>query len=162
VSIASVGAAAALALWATLAADSGRELVAPLGIFAAALLAVALVGGWPDVVPWAVALLGAQYAASLLLRDGIDELAPFYAALLVVTAELAYWALEAQPRLGGVLRRLASLAGVALAAAAVGAALLAVSEGGAERGFQLQLLGLAAAAATIALVTWLAWRARLR
>jgi hypothetical protein len=137
--------------------------VATVGIFGSALLAVALVGRWPDVLPWAVALLGGQYAASLLLRDaGIDGFAPLYAALLLATAELAYWALEAKPALGGVLRRLASLVGLALGAVAAGATLLALSEGGAERGFALQLLGLLAAAGTVALVTWLAWRARLR
>jgi hypothetical protein len=137
--------------------------VATAGILGSALLAVALIGRWPDVLPWAVALLGAQYAASLLLRDaGIDEFAPLYAAALLVTAELAYWALEAKPALGGVLRRLASLLGLALGTVAVGATLLALSEGGAERGIALQLLGLLAAAGTVALVTSLAWRARLR
>lgn len=133
------------------------------GIFGSALLAVALVGRWPDVLPWAIALLGGQYAASLLLRDGgIDGFAPFYAALLLVIAELAYWSLEAKPALGGVVRRLASLVGLALGTVVVGATLLALSEGGAERGFVLQLLGLMAAAGAVALLTWLAWRTRIR
>jgi hypothetical protein len=137
--------------------------VAAAGIFGSALLVVALVGRWADVVPWAIALLGGQYAASLLLRDaGIDGLAPLYAALLLVTAELAYWGLEMKPALGGVARRLASLLGLALGAAAVGAFVLALSEGGEERSFAFQLVGLLAAAGTLALLTWLAWRARLR
>jgi hypothetical protein len=155
--------AAGLTLWATLAAGAAEELVATPGIFGSALLAVALVGRWPDVLPWAVALLGAQYAASLLLRDaGIDGFAPVYAALLLVTAELAYWSLEAKPALGGVMRRLASLLGLVLGTVAVAATLLALSEGGAERGFVLQLLGLVAAAGAVALLTLLAWRARAR
>jgi hypothetical protein len=149
-------------LWAVFAADSGAELVAVPGIFGSALLAVALVGRWPDVLPWAIALLGGQYAASLLLRGtGVDAFAPLYAAALLVTAELAYWALEIKPALGGVARRLASLAGLALGAAAVGALLLGLSEGADERGFGVQLVGLTAAAGVLALLTWLAWRSRL-
>jgi hypothetical protein len=135
--------------------------VAAVGIFGAALLAVALLGRWPDVVPWAIALLGGQYAASLLLRDaGIDAFAPLYAALLLVTAELAYWGLEVKPTLGGVARRLVGLVGLAVGAAAVGALLLGFSEGGDDRGFALQLVGLAAAAGVLALMTGLAWRSR--
>jgi hypothetical protein len=132
-----------------------------VGIFGAALLAVALLGRWPDVVPWAIALLGGQYAASLLLRDaGIDAFAPLYAALLLVTAELAYWGLEVKPALGGVARRLVGLVGLAVGAAAVGALLLGFSEGGDDTGFGLQLVGLAAAAGVLALMTGLAWRSR--
>jgi hypothetical protein len=150
-----------LTVWASFATGSGRELVAGIGIFASAVLAVTLLGRWPDVLPWAIALLGAQYAASLLLRDaGVDALAPLYAALLVVTAELAYWGLDAKPRLSGVARRLASLLGLAAGTAAVGGLLLGLSEGGAERGFFFQLLGILGAAGTLALVVWLAWRAR--
>jgi hypothetical protein len=138
--------------------------VAGVGIFGSAVLAVALVGRWPDVLPWAVALLGGQYAASLLLRGGgIDALAPLYAASLLVTAELGYWALEVKPILGGrlfVVRRLAALLLLGLGTAAVGATILAVSEGGAGSGLMLQLLGLLAAAGTVGLLAWLALRSR--
>jgi hypothetical protein len=152
-----------LTLWAVLAAGTGEELVAAPGILGSALLAVALVGRWPDVVPWAVALLGGQYAASLLLRDaGIDSLAPVYAALVVVTAELAYWGLEATPSLGGSARRLGAMLGLAVGTVGVGALLLGFSEGGSERGFGLQLVGLVAAAGVLAVLTWLGWRSRLR
>jgi hypothetical protein len=158
-----VAGAAGLTVWATVAAEAGGELVAVPGIFGSALLAVALVGRWPDVVPWAIALLGGQYAASLLLRDGgIDSLAPLYAALLLVTAELAYWGLEMRPALGGVARRLAALVALALGAAGVGALLLGISEGGDGVGFALQVVGLGAAAGVLALLTWLGWRSRLR
>jgi hypothetical protein len=158
-----VAGAAGLTVWATVAAEAAGELVAVPGIFGSAFLAVALVGRWPDVVPWAIALLGGQYAASLLLRDGgIDSLAPLYAALLLVTAELAYWGLEMRPGLGGVARRLAALVGLAVGAAGVGALLLGISEGGDGVGFALQVVGLGAAAGVLALLTWLGWRSRLR
>jgi hypothetical protein len=152
-------------VWASVAAEAGAALVLPVGVLANLALAAALLMRWPGVLAWAVALLGGQYAASLLLRDGpIDPLAPLYAALLLVTAELALWAVEARPALGGrpvLLRRLAQLAVLAAGAAAAGAGLLAVSEGGTGGGLELQLAGLAAAVATLGLVTWLAWRARL-
>jgi hypothetical protein len=140
--------------------------VAAVGIFASAVLTVALVGRWPDVLPWAVALLGGQYAAALLLRDGgVDARAPLYAALLLVTAELAYWGLETEPGIGGrviVARRIGALLALGVGAAGVGAVVLAASEGGVGSGLALQLLGLVAAAATLGLVAWLAWRARPR
>lgn len=158
-------AAAAATVWASLSAGAGEELVATVGIFGVAVLAVALVGRWSELLPWAIALLGAQYAASLLLRDGgIDPLAPLYAALLLVTAELTFWALEAKPALGGrsvVVRRLAALLVLALGSAGAGFAVLAVSGGDVGSGFALQLLGLCAAAATLVVVTGLAWRTRL-
>jgi hypothetical protein len=153
-------------VWASIAAEAGAPLVVPIGIVSNAALGAALMLRWPGVLAWAIALLGAQYAASLLLRDGpIDPLAPFYAAVLLVTAELGFWALEERPALGGrpvVVRRLARLLVLAAGAAAAGAGLLAVSEGGAGGGLELQLLGLFAAVATLGLVTWLAWRARPR
>ena len=161
---AALAGAAGLTVWASLATGSGRELVAGVGIFASAVLAVALVGRWPDVLPWALALLGAQYAASLLLQSGgIDGLAPLYAALLLTTAELSYWALEARPGLGGasvVARRLLGLFLLALTTAVAGVLLLGASDEGTGSSFVLEVVGLGAAAAAIGLVSWLAWRAR--
>lgn len=138
--------------------------MAAVGIGGTAALAVALAGRWLDLLPWAIALLGSGYAASLLLRDdGVDPLAPLYAAGLLVAAELAYWALERGPNSRSVVvRRLLALTALALGTAGVGAALLTASEGGVGSGLALQLLGIAAAAAILGLVTWLAWRMRPR
>jgi hypothetical protein len=159
-----VGAAAGLTAWASLTAGAGEALVAALGVGGAAGLTVALAGRWHELLPWAISLLGAQYAASLLIRDsGIDALAPFYAAGLLMTAELAYWALERGPAARAiVVPRVGSLLAQALGAAGVGTVLLAASEGTGEGGILLQLLGLAAAAAAVGLVTSLAWRSRTR
>ena len=133
-----------------------------MGVGGAAALAVALGGRWPELLPWALALLGAQYAAALLLRDGgIDALAPLYAAGLLVTAELAYWAVERGPApTSVVLARVGALLALALGTAAVGSLLLAASTGSGEGGLGLDLVGLAAATAALGLVTWLAWRSR--
>jgi hypothetical protein len=161
-SAAALAAAAGLVAWASLTAGEGEELVAAVGVAGAAALAVALVGRWQELLPWAIALLGAQYAAALLLRDGgVDALAPLYAAGLLVTAELAYWALErgAAPR-SVVVTRVGALFALALGTAAAGAVLLAASTGSGEGGLGLDLVGLAAATAALGLVTWLAWRSR--
>jgi hypothetical protein len=159
-----VATAAGLTAWASLSAGAGEELVALLGVGGAVALVVALAGRWQELLPWAISLLGAQYAASLLIRGGgIDALAPFYAAGLLVTAELAYWALERGPAARAiVVSRVGALLALALGAAGVGTALLAASEGSGDGGILLQLLGLAAAAAAVGLVTSLAWRLRTR
>jgi hypothetical protein len=151
-----------LIAWALLTAGEGEELVAAVGVGGAAALAVALAGRWPELLPWAIALLGAQYAAALLLRDGgIDALAPLYAAGLLVTAELAYWAVEQGPAPRSVvLTRVGALLALALGTAAAGMVLLAASTGSGEGGLGLDLVGLAAATAALGLVTWLAWRSR--
>jgi hypothetical protein len=128
------------------------------------VLALAVAGRWHELLPWAIALLGAQYAASLLLRDAeIDALAPLYAAALFVTAELAYWALERGPAARAVvLPRVAGLLAKGVGAACAGAAVLAASEGGGGGGLALQLVGVAAAAATVGVVARLAWKSRSR
>jgi hypothetical protein len=138
----------------------------PVGVLGAALLAVALLGRWPSLMPWAISFLAAQYAASLLIRGGgIDELAPLYAAALLVIAELAYWAIEERPGRGGrpaMLGRLARLAALGLGAAAAGGAVLIASEGGAGSGLELKILGLVAATTTLGLLTTMAWRSSRR
>lgn len=159
-----MGAAGGLTAWASLTAGTGEELVVVIGLVGAAALVVALLGRWQELLPWAIALLGAQYAASLLLRDGgVDGLAPLFAAGLLVTAELAYWAVEQGPAARSVvLARVGALTALALVTAGAGAALLAASEGRGGGGLVLQSLGLAAAAAAVGVVTWLAWRSQPR
>jgi hypothetical protein len=125
------------------------------------VLLAALAGRWPELLPWAIALLGAQYAVALLVRSGeIDGLALFYAGALFATAELAYWAFERGPVGRAVVSRVPVLVAQALGAAAAGAAVLAVSVGGGDGGLAIQAVGLAAAAAAVGLVTWLAWTSR--
>ena len=147
-------------MWASLTAGDGEAVVAGIGIGAAAVLLVTLVGRWQELLPWAIALLGAQYAVALLIRSSeIDGLAPLYAAALFATAELAYWAFERGPA-GRAVFRLAVILAQAFGAAAAGAVVLAVAEGGGEGGLVIQALGLVAAATAVGLVTWLAWRSR--
>ena len=110
-------------------------------------------------MPWALALLGGEYAGYLSLsRPGL-AVGALYAGGFVLTAELAYRALESvgvrdDPAL--VLRRLVATFMTALAAAALGALLLAFSNVDVARGFGLEALGVLAAVATLAAVAWLA------
>jgi len=134
--------------------------VAAVGVGGVAVLALALAGRWQELLPWAIALLGAQYAISLLIRDGgIDALAPLYAAVMVVTAELAYWAVERGPAARSVvLPRVGALLALALGTAAAGTVLHAASAGSGGGGLGLHLVGLASATAALGVVAWLAWR----
>ena len=136
--------------------------MATAGAFAAAMLLAALALRAAALVPWAVALTGGEYAASLALAGGgIDPLAPLYAGMLFVLAETAYWATvreTVRAERTVTIRRLSTVlvsAGVAVLAAAM---LLVQADVPLDRGIALEALGVAAAAATLAIVTWLAPR----
>jgi hypothetical protein len=129
------------------------------------VLAIGLAVRRPIAVPLAVAALGAGYAATLRLDGGpLDGRAPVVAAALFLVAELAYWSLELRDAVadeaGAHLRRLGLLAALALAALAVGAALLAVVDAGARDLGGFELLGAVAAVAALAVVALGARRPR--
>lgn len=132
-------------------------------MLAAALLAGGLVLRQPLAVPVAVGLLAAPYVASLAFElDGIDTRAPLLAAALFTVAELAYWSLELRGALadepGTYLRRIALLAGLAVATIAAGTVVLAVVEGVSARGTAVDLIGAVAAVGAIALLALAASR----
>lgn len=111
----------------------------------------------------ALAFVGAGYAVSVAGREhSADELVVAIAPLLLVGAELGYWAVESpasvrdEPLL--VVRRLASVAALALLAAGVAAFLLASSELALGGGIALLSAGVAAATGVLALVARLARR----
>jgi hypothetical protein len=153
-----------LTAWAAATAGELEQVLVPIGMGAAAVLAVGMAGRWHDLLPWGISLLAAPYALSLLLREGgIDPFAPLYGAGLLLTAELCYWAMERAPAVGGreiVLARAGSLIGLAFAAAGVAVLVLAVSDVGAGGGVALEFVGVAAAAGALGLVAWLAWQTR--
>ncbi|HEU0337217.1 MAG TPA: hypothetical protein VFR43_11715 [Gaiellaceae bacterium] len=128
-----------------------------LGALGALVLAVAAAAGWPAPIPVALVLLGGEYAVFLVVRDpGIDGRAPLVAALLLVTAELAYWSLELRAAIaeeaGALARRVAFLLVLALLGMLLGAVMLAlVGELGRE-GLWLEGLGAAAAVGALVLV----------
>lgn len=108
-------------------------------------------------IPLALGLLAVQYAAILAFEtEALDTRAPLVAALLLAIAELAYWSLELRGAVadepGTYLRRLALLAGLAVATVFAGTALLAVAEAVGTRGTAVDVLGAAAAVAAVALL----------
>jgi hypothetical protein len=146
-------------------AATGRlpQVVAVVGALGWTLVAVALVGRWPSLLPWGLAGVGASYAAFVGLRSGsVDPRAPVLAAGLFVAAELGYWSLEpldARPERIVLVRRLLFLAVAGVGAALVGSLLL-VAGAGVSGGLALEAVGVLAAVLTLALVTALTVRAR--
>lgn len=131
-----------------------------VAVLALVLLLAALVNGWTRLVPLPVLALGGIYAAQLAVDDRpLDTVAPLVAAGLYVTAELAYWSLEERERIraepGERLRRLASVAGLALVVLLVAAVLLALVDAVRARGLTIDVLGAGAAAAALLVVVLL-------
>lgn len=141
------------------------ELPALVAATAAVLLATAIAGGWASLLPWPIVLLGAAYVLSLELRsdDGsIDAAAPLVGAGLLAVAELAYWSLELkgpgreEPRL--LARRAAALVALALVSLLLGALVVTITAVPLGGGVLWDAIGVAAAAAALALILRLAQR----
>jgi len=141
-------------------ADRLAPLVGAVGGGAVLVLAAALVARSTDVLPWAVALGGAEYAAFLVIRSGtIDPYAPLYGAGLLLVAELAYWSVERHvPSRGeGLTGRRASLVlAASLAAGGLGGLILTMAELSVNGGLALEILGVAAAVGALAVLARLA------
>jgi hypothetical protein len=130
---------------------------AAAAVCAAVALSAGLVLRLPLMVPIAVLLLGAEYAALLGFEgEGIDLRAPLVAAALFAIAELAYWSLELRGAVvdeaGTYLRRVSLLAILVVATVALGVGLLAVVDAISTRGPAFDALGAAAAVGALALV----------
>ena len=130
-----------------MAAWSQPTLLA-VGGAAVFLLVVGLALGRSAAVPWAIVGLGVAYAATLEDND-LDGRVPLYAAGLLVTAELAYWALQlrhgARDEPGMALRRLIGLLITAAAAVVAGTLLVAVAQFPLRGGLAVEAAGLLAA-----------------
>ena len=117
----------------------------------------ALVLGWPSLIPVSLLLLGGMYGAELAFDDpALDGASPFFAAGLLVTAELGYWSLEergsVQADVGEGFRRAAFVALLALGALLVGSLLLVLTDGVRAGGLAVDLLGAGAAGAVLLVV----------
>ena len=144
-------------LWQPTAAVGGAAVV---------VLALSLWLGSASGVAWTLALLAGEYALGLRLGDGderVDAAAPFYAAGLLLLAELAYWSLElrvpGREDAGLMVRRLAALGGLALASVALGTFVVAATAVSLSSGLLWDAIGAAAAVATLAFLARLARRA---
>ena len=135
-------------------------LVAAIGIAGVLVLLLALAARSEGLLPWALALGGAQYAVFLVLERGaVDAYAPLYAAGLLLSAELGYWSVERhvegdRPGLGR--RRLSLVVASCLAAGGLGGVILTASELSVSGGLGLEILGVAAAVGALALLARLA------
>ena len=130
------------------------------------VLALSLALGWASGVAWTLALLAGEYALGLTVGDGddgVDAAAPFYAAGLLLLAELSYWSIELRVpgRVDGrlTLRRLGALAGLALASIGLGTFVVAATAVSLSSGLLWDAIGAAAAVATLAILAQLARRA---
>jgi hypothetical protein len=145
-----------------LGADRFRSTTELLVLLGLVLLAPALVFRTAAFVGPALAFVGAGYAVSVAGSAGADELVVLFAPLLLVGAELGYWAIESPPSVreerAVVLRRLGSVLALAFLASALAAFLLASSELDVGGGLWLLAAGVAAATSALALVARLARR----
>lgn len=129
-------------------------------------LALSVAAAWLRGVRWALVALALQYLVALYARGaGPDGLAPLYAAGLLVVAELVYWSMElpAAASVEGPMAvlRVRTVAGLALAAAALCEALMVIARAPTVvSGLIATSLGALAAVAAIGLVAALMWRVR--
>jgi hypothetical protein len=134
-----------------------RTVLGLLGVAAAGLLLVGLLTRTAKPLRWSIGLLGISVAIAMLARGApVERAAPLYGPGLLLTAELAYWAVDrarfpSEP--AGVARRRALLL-VTMAAAAAALALLVTLAAGladAATGMELRVLGVGA----VVIVTWM-------
>ena len=132
-----------------------------MGAPALLILLIGLAARWSGALTVALVVLGAQQAARLELgSDAFDEWAPLTAAALLLCAELAWWSIE--PRVPAwaqrdlAVRRLATIVGLCAAGAAVGAVMLVAAGASLSGGVGLELVGIVAATAAVAIVAYAA------
>ena len=148
-------------MYSVAAGDRLGWVVASAGAAGCALVALALPGRWPSLLPLGLAAVGGSYGVFLSLRGGsVDAAAPAVAAGLFVAAELGFWSLEGTAaRYGGaaIARRLGVIAGGAVATGLVGSLVLAATSG-VSGGVGLEAAGVGAAVLTLAAIAFLASR----
>ena len=149
--------AAALAA-SPLVRSSSHELLV-LGLGAAALLGLAtgLAARWSAALASGVALLGVEQAVRLATGpSSVDAWTPLYAAGFLLVAELAWWSIEprvpAWAQYGMALRRLALIVLACAGAAALSALVVLAAGTPVHGGVALELVGVIAAAAAVAVV----------
>jgi hypothetical protein len=127
------------------------------GVLATLFVCAALVFGWEQLVPWALGVLGAEYASSLFIRGGgSEDAAPLYGAGLLLLGELVAWSLALRTRMReeppALLLRLGTIVAAVLGSAALGTILLGLAASEAGGGLAWTAVGTTAAVAAVALV----------
>jgi hypothetical protein len=157
--ITGAGALAALAAAGTYATAAGGSLagVALAGtILSLLLLALGLVLRWPNTIPWALIFAAAGYVATRSGESIVDGWAAVIGVLFLLAAELASWSIEHEARIRTepalVVRRAATIAGLAAAALLTNFILLAAAAVASSAGVLIASAGVAAAVAAVATV----------
>jgi hypothetical protein len=158
--------AAALAV-SPLATDADHRRL-PLGLGGAALaaLGVGLAARWSAALAVGIAALGTEQAVRLATGPSrVDPWTPLYAGGFLLAAELAWWSIE--PRVpawaewGIALRRLAVVVGACVGGSVLAAAVVLAAGAPLHGGPALELVGVAAATAALAVIAAVA-RSRVR
>jgi hypothetical protein len=147
---------AAVLAEAVVRTTSVGAVVGGIGAIGLVLLALVLVRGMDDLLPWTVVCFVVAYTVSLVVHGGsVDERAPLVAAALLLGAELASWSLEERipivaerPVLLGRTVALAALVGGGLVTSAL---VVAVAAAPTERGLVWTVAGAAAAVLAVGL-----------
>ncbi len=125
-----------------------------------AVVGVAVAAGRTAPLPWALAVLLAEYAGALRSGGGVDAAAPLYAAALFACAELAYWSCDLR-RVGMVdpaalsTRLLTIAAMTAVGALGAGVATAAASVAASGAGLIAVALGTVCAVGVVGVLRWL-------
>jgi hypothetical protein len=139
-------------------------VLAIVGGVAVGVLVVGLLLRFPPLITTALALLGAEYAVLFVVRgDTVDVRAPLYGAAFLVTAELAFGALElragrSEPMLAP--RRAAMLVLVAVGSVVTGLIVLAAAATPLDGGVALEAIGVVAAVGLLVALGRVAVRSR--
>lgn len=143
---------------AVVAGPDAAQPVAGLGAVATIGLVVTVVFGRPEPIVGALALLGAAYALILVIDEPpLDGRSAIVGATLLAIGELAHLSVEACPAVteeaGAAARRVASVAVLALFALGLGGAVLALVDLHRTGGIAIEVVGVAAAAGAVGLLT---------
>jgi len=134
-----------------------QTLLLAVGGAALAALAVGLLFRWSAGLASGIAVLGAQQAVRLALGpDAVDPWTPLYAGGLLLSAELAWWSIEARvpawSEPGSGVRRLATVAAACVYGAVVSALVVLAAGASWSGGAGLELAGVLAATGALAVV----------
>jgi hypothetical protein len=149
--------AAGIALSPLVRHSDDRAWLLLLGCGGLVALCVGLAARWGAAVAFAIALLGAEQAVRLARGpDALDPWTPLYAGALLLVAELAWWSLEervsAWAERGVATGRLLTVLFACVAGSAVAALVVLAAGAPIHGGFALELAGVLAATAALAVI----------
>jgi hypothetical protein len=144
-------------------APSVGVFVAGIGAIGLVFLAIVLLLGHDEFLPWTVVCLVTAYAFSLVVHGAsVDERAPLVAAGLLLGTELASWSLEERIAIAAerpvVRSRIVALAALVGGGLATSALVVAVAAAPTVRGLEWTIAGAAAAVLAVGLAVRVAHR----